>query len=490
MNELYRKYQLGLISNHDLNYKIKLTQFEKLVENPRTKIYHTNRSIPKDSSSDSISHTFNRITCLDLDTFDQGKYLLSGHDDGSISLWFLDGKLDGFNDELMNERLNYSRRLIDARTRPPQKGCSVNTSPTLLCSTETKFNKFRMYIGNNSAKKIKLDTLDTTDHGSHQYGITTVKWYGPDNGMFFTGGNDSMIKIWDTNEFTTVEEINFNYKINQIDCLADTPYIVVASEDRYPRIIDLKTLNMGISILDSRDTIVHGDRSEIMSCKINPKNSNIIACGDSDGRIKIWDIRKGNQLLNELMKNDIRQRAHTRCCNDLIWIRNGDQIVSIGLDGKIVKWDPFDNNIYTNEFNDNENMNYFTINNSNPTSEMLTLITRNYKGIGDIDMMRNRYKKRVSKRLELIEDKYLIVVTDYGELQIFDIKEGKYWNKIDIPIEYNMGKKYRGQFTGIAVQQNMTNSRGLRLLVGTSTTHLKENNIQVLGDCPLIEYSV
>lgn len=479
MNELYKQYQLSSISNHDLKYKIKISQFEKLVESPQTQVYHI-QSKERTAETCPMNHAVTRINCLDLDTFDQGKYLLAGHDDGSVGLWLLDGALD---DGLSIKRVSYSKRLM--REVRGAQGVSVPGSRRLVYSTETKFNKFRMYIGNN--KRVKLDTgASVDDCGSHRYGVTTVKWYGADNGMFFTGGNDSMVKIWDTNEFVTVEEMDFDYRINQIDCLGDVSYMVVASEDRYPRVIDLRTLNMGVTILDSRYGNTRFEQGEIMTCKINPSDTNIIACGDSEGRIKVWDIRKGSQLLNELMKSDVRQRAHTRCCNDLIWSVNGGHLISIGLDGKIIEWDPFDNNIYTNEFSDGENMNYFSINGDSENYSIM----KNYRVIGDIDMMRNRYKKRVSKRLELIEDKYLIVVTDYGELQIFDIEDGKYWSKIDLPIEYNMGKTHRGQFTGIAIQQDITNSRGLRLITGTNTTLLGKDNVQVMGDCPLIQYLV
>lgn len=399
--------------------------------------------------------------------------------------------------QLVNRKLNVSQRSVHHNAATVATDHTTSTQQNrLVYSVQTKTNKFKMYRGPSTEepamKKSKRDM-----RSAHEYGITTLKWYGPDNGMFFTGGNDSMIKIWDTNEFNTVQELNFNYRINQIDCVRDTSYIVVACEDYYPRLVDLKTLNMGVTVFGKRTTGGGGDgagddsstlqtKSEILSCKINPGDNNIIASSDVAGSVKLWDIRKGNQLLHELIKSDTGQRAHSQSCNDIIWNSGGTKLVSIGLDGKIIEWDqPFDNNIYENKFNDRENMNYYLVNDE---SNQVT-IQPNYRLIGDIDTMRNRYKKRVSKRLEWINDKYLIAVTDYGQLQIFDTQQGKYWNKLELPIEYNLGKTNSGQFTGIAVQQDMANSRGLRLLAGTTTMRTVDN-VQVMGACPLLEYTL
>lgn len=484
MNTLYQKYRLNQLSHNDFSKQLKINQFEQLIETPTPKIY-------SNTTTTRGGRTQIKINCLDIDTYDNSKFLLSGHDDGSVALWSLDDKIDSSTHELINKKIQVSKRLIPSDQEAPPPAPPVQ-QPRYLYSTQTRTNKFRLYRGSSfytdtpSAKRLKR---------SHQYGITTLKWYGPDNGMFFTGGNDNMIKIWDTNQFTTVESLNFNYKINQIDCLQDTSYIIVACEDYYPRLIDLKTLNMGVTVFGKRTgrtPEMMDPKSEILSCKINPRDSNIIASSDIDGRIKIWDIRKGNQLLHELIKCDTKQGGHSRACNDLIWNTNGKKLISIGLDGKIIQWDPFDNNIYENKFNDNENMNYFLVGDG---TEDRVILKNNYKLIGDIDMMRNRYKKRISKRLEWFEDKYLLVVTDYGEIQIFDTDQGKYWNKIEMPPSIGCNNNNHtnsnrdAHFTGMALQQDMTNSKGLRVLTGTSTTRTVDD-VQVMGDCPLVEYSL
>lgn len=475
MNYLYQQYKLGNITQDELVNSLKSNQFETLIENSKQRQYK------------QVSKTHNRINCIDIDSFDNGKFYLTGHNDGSIALWSMDGMLDSHR--LINRKLNASKRLSQ-NTEVNDTNTSSPSQNRLVYSTQTRTNKFRMYRGSAPEEPLMKKIKQNNDYDSaHEYGITTLKWYGPDNGMFFTGGNDSMIKIWDTNGFCTVQELDFNYKINQIDCVGDTSYIVVACEDYYPRLVDLKTLNMGVTVFGKRTSggdIFSDKKYETLSCKINPRDNNIIASSDIMGHVKLWDIRKGNQLLHELVKSDTKQRAHSQSCNDIIWNSKGSKLISIGLDGKIVEWDqPFDNNIYENKFNDKENMNYYLVNDE---SNLVTL-QNNYRIIGDIDITRNRYKKRVSKRLEWINDKYLIVVTDYGQLQIFDTEQGKYWNKLELPIEYNLGKTNSGQFTGIAVQQDMANSRGFRLLAGTSTMKMV-NSVQVMSDCPLLEYTL
>lgn len=505
MNQLYQQYQLGQIPYSQLQNDIKINQFERLIENSQQRIYNINKHHLK-----STTKTRSRINCLDLDKFDKGKFLLSGHDDGSVSFWSLDDSYPNDSNDndnsLINKKIKVSKRQLSSSSSssppsstlspPPFKKIRTTTSDIpqgqRLVSTSKRYNFYR---GSNHP----TTTQTSNDTRSHRFGISNVNWYGPDNGMFFTAGQDEIIKIWDTETFKPVQEIQFGYKINQMDQPATKPFIVVACEDDYPRLIDLQRMNLGITIFGKRTggmkTFKYESqrRSEVLTCKINPRDSNLMASGDLNGHVKIWDLRMGNQLLLELMKNDIIEgkplmNAHSKSCNDLIWNDQGNKLISIGMDGKIIQWHPFDNNLYENKFNDNENMNYF-LTNINENDPNHVNFKKNYQIIGDIELMRNRFRKRVSKRLEWFNNKYLIMVTDYGELHIFDTTTQKYWNKLELPLEYNSGRVNGGQFTGIALQQDISNSRGIRLITGTSTTKLIDN-VQIMSDSPLLEYTI
>lgn len=448
MNILNLEYSIGLKNANDLQLKIQQTQFEKLVENvSQFGGYQT--LYP-------LRNNFQRVNCIDINSYSNGRFYLTGMDNGSISLWEFDNSLKLLNDgskdsRLINKRLNTSKGMTaDTLNVSPKK----NTDNTrLVHSFETQYNKFKLYRANSNVsalshfdRKNEIDEQKTNYFG-HQFGIKCLMWYGNDDGMFFSADHNKLIKIWDTNTFSSVQDIEFNYEINQIDSVPSVfNYILVASEDYYPRIIDLRNMNLGITIFgkNNKNSKTSCMKSSILTCKNNPIKDHIVASGDDDGRIKIWDLRMRNTLLLELQHNDNRfnNKAHVKSCNDLTWSENGNQLISIGLDGKILKWEPFN-----------------------------SALDATAKQIGDVDIPRNRLKKRTSQRL-LMYHNFLMVNTDYGELQIFNTSDCKFWNKIEYPTDLlNDNHDSSGLFNGIAIQKDLTNSRGLRLLVGANSVH-------------------
>lgn len=50
------------------------------------------------------------------------------------------------------------------------------------------------------------------------------------------------------------------------------------------------------------NTLAHLD--EIVSLDVNPVNQFLLISGSRSGRIKIWDMRKMNQSVNEIQKDN------------------------------------------------------------------------------------------------------------------------------------------------------------------------------------------
>lgn len=76
----------------------------------------------------------------------------------------------------------------------------------------------------------------------HDYQISALDWYPGDNGLFVTGSNDMTVKLWDTNKFTPVWTWAFEGKIRQLHCHVNNDLVLV-THDKGLRLIDMKTMN-------------------------------------------------------------------------------------------------------------------------------------------------------------------------------------------------------------------------------------------------------
>ena len=50
----------------------------------------------------------------------------------------------------------------------------------------------------------------------HKYGVSSIKWYPIDNGMFISGSLDGTVMVWDTNLFDQVLKFNIKQKVFNI----------------------------------------------------------------------------------------------------------------------------------------------------------------------------------------------------------------------------------------------------------------------------------
>ena len=98
-----------------------------------------------------------------------------------------------------------------------------------------------------------------------------------------------------------------------------------------------------------------------------------------------------------------------------------------------------------------------------------------YSQLGTQDLSRIKYKKRVSRRL-LWFDKFLLCITDNGEVEIYNTEEKKLWNKLEYPMVNQVKKNQAShcQFSSMIVQTNIMNSVGLKLFFGTNNNTVSD----------------
>lgn len=450
MNNALVNYRLGKVDGSTLARVGRRLEFARILEYDSPRCYTHSKQKRVNTG----------ITCLELDTA-TGGLLLSCGNDGSVSLWSLDDRLSRSDGQLYNKRINYEARSRDndVAATPVAKRLKTNSQePRMVHDFETRQNKFRMYRQSSTPvaepfSNVGMEPSDSTQ--GHHFAITSAKWYSVDSGMFFTGSNDCQVKIWDTEAFEAVQEIDLGHRVNQLDTDTEGSYIIAATEDLYPRLLDLRTVvSSGITNLS------HGKMNdEILCCKSNPGKPHIVSTGNSQGKVQLWDLRMANRQLLALSQpgSDL---AHSKSCNDMCWDETGTTLATTATDGKCYIWSPF-------------------------SPELLPPVQ-----IGPVDLMRNRYRKRTSQRM-LRMDQFLIFNTDYGDLQIFETQEGKLWNKLDLPTTFfdaksPSAKKLTSFFTGMTIQRNMTNTRGLRLYLGTNSTGTDAGNGSIYEYLPSI----
>lgn len=432
MNSFYSKYQFnfdGQISSSDLiNFSVQ-NEFEKMVEceSPRKYQY----------SKFKIGGT----SCLNIDP-NTGKFLLGCGNDGSLGIWSLDERRQ--NDELYCKRINFSARRSsnnnDDADADDDVGGSIraNKEARMVHSFETRRNKFRLYRQSSAVEAPSTPlSQSTSSRPGHKFSIRTCQWFKLDNGMFFTGSNDCTLQLWDTNGLEAVHSVKFDRRVNQID--TTDHYVVVATEDGHPRIVDLRNPT-GITHLGS-GTMPH----EILTVHYNPVKTHLVSTGDANGCVKLWDLRKRNQLLSELSHDSPRKKAHLSHCQDLSWNSSGSQLASVGADGRLYIWSPFNQ-------------------------------SRSPVQVGPHDLPRTRHLRRTSQRLIWFGN-YILCNTDYGEIQILDSTSGKLWTKMEDPgppTSFHSASSpptsSTTQFSGMALQDNLSNGIGLRLYLSTGNS--------------------
>lgn len=452
MNQAYFNFQIGKISPNELYHTFQNSQFEKLLNSQPSSYTHSKSSLNVAVSSIAVD--------------DIGQFLLSSGDDGSLTLWGIDHRLK--KRELCNKRLHfakgksrddsaptnrirnttrnyssigsyYNARLSNS-TRQPQTLHSKVKVP--LYKVPGMSREMMSYVHNKTNQpptvvKRTSSTLERQkeEQDSHSFAITSIKWYSHDNGMFFTGSSDREVKIWDTNEFEVVQNFQLGYRVNQLDTKGDL--VIVASEDTYPRVIDLKSMSSVISLGVKNKKMKFG----INTAKFAPMGTDLVASGDDDGNVRIWDLRKSNSMLYDLTEQDTLSKPHAKCCNDLCWNpRLEDELVTTGNDGKCKLWS--------------------WRNTSEPRCRLQ---------LGDTNLMRNKYRMRTSHRL-MWHDRYVFFNSDYGEILLFRCDDGKVWNKFDYPLITSETRK-TPRFQSMALETSMSNGIGMRLYLGTNDVH-------------------
>lgn len=188
---------------------------------------------------------------------------------------------------------------------------------------------------------------------AHQYGVSAVKWWPFDTGLFITASFDHTVKIWDTNSLEVAHTFELGSRVYSIAVNASQQNehfaqatIAAASDQPFIRLLDLRA--------GSSAHTLPGHKGKTLAVDWHPHRPHLLALGGYDGEAKVWDIRRSDSCLCRLDLTKTNERdlqtdwlnlkseavkAHAGPVNAVLWDELGTTLYTAGNDDKVRVWD-------------------------------------------------------------------------------------------------------------------------------------------------------
>lgn len=247
------------------------------------------------------------------------RYMLSGCADSSIKLWDLKPEEDEESEDAASDHTT------------DKKGAGTNLFPA-VASVPRK--------------------------SAHEFGVSAVKWWPQDTGMFLSASFDHTVKVWDTNSMEVVHTFDLGSRVYAFDVCGhqageymSQALIAVASDQPFIRLVDLRSASSAHTL--------QGHKGKTISIAWHPQNPHLLGSGGYDGEAKVWDIRRSNSciarldmtktnarpaLLDGLNLGATSVKAHLGPVNALVWDELGQTLYTAGNDDKVRVWDMISTN--------------------------------------------------------------------------------------------------------------------------------------------------
>lgn len=176
----------------------------------------------------------------------------------------------------------------------------------------------------------------------HRNRVVSAVW-GEDSGLFTTSNRDGELRVWDTNRGAAVEAFNLEMKINRHvqQRGASSGTVAVAGDRSLVQLVDLRSGSLA--------HVLRGHTGGGVTSLAWGQGSLLASGGDTDRRIIIWDVRMARSFLRYLDSNCVSSRSsrqhkpagwsHKGPVQGLVWTQDGRQLVSLGQDRRLRRWD-------------------------------------------------------------------------------------------------------------------------------------------------------
>lgn len=169
----------------------------------------------------------------------------------------------------------------------------------------------------------------------HKYSVNSIKWFPKDTGIFVTGSSDKSVRVWDTNEMTTVETFKFPGHVYDAELTErsgkTSNLIAVAISDHQVKLCDMKS--------GSDTHTLRGHSAAVNDVIWSNRNSYAVISAGRDGKIIMWDIRRSKSALHFFDQlNGNSEKAHFGSVTSLSQTEGGLFLLSSGQDEQVRCW--------------------------------------------------------------------------------------------------------------------------------------------------------
>ena len=175
----------------------------------------------------------------------------------------------------------------------------------------------------------------------HRHSVVSVVW-GEDSGMFTTASRDGELRVWDTNRGAAVEVFNLEMKINRHAVQrGGSGTVAVAGDRSLVQLVDLRSGSLA--------HVLRGHTGGGVTSLAWGHGSLLASGGDTDRRVIIWDVRMARSFLRYMDSNCVSSRSsrhhkpagwsHKGPVQGLAWTQDGRQLISLGQDRRLRRWD-------------------------------------------------------------------------------------------------------------------------------------------------------
>lgn len=295
-------------------------------------------------------HHHAAVNSLALDSVDH-RFLLSGGADTSIKIWDLregDGggevgeeSIEGKENSAEGKEGKAEEKEETAEGDLDQAGDKGREEPEAPQTPQSP-----------PRPAARSPVVSIAKRSAHQFGVSTVKWWPHDTGMFVLALFDHSVKAWDTNAVEMVHAFDLGARVYAVDVAAHVantyaaPALIAAASDQPAvRLLDLR--------LAASAHTLPGHKGKTLAVAWHPTRASVLALGGHDGEAKVWDIRMSRSCLARLdmAKTNVRPaavdalnltlavRAHLGPVNAVVWDELGATLYTAGNDDKIRVWD-------------------------------------------------------------------------------------------------------------------------------------------------------
>lgn len=185
---------------------------------------------------------------------------------------------------------------------------------------------------------------------THKFGITHLSFYPFDSAAFLSSSYDHNLKLYSTDTLTVSASFNLESVVYTHALSPIASHLLVACATQHPavRLVDLRSGSSTHSLA--------GHHGAVLSVGWSPIKEYILASGDTNGIVRIWDVRKSAGTLGLLdMEDSVGSggsdgygfgsrprdtgKAHNGAVNGLSWTDDGAFIITAGHDERVRVWD-------------------------------------------------------------------------------------------------------------------------------------------------------